>query len=1049
MTVKTISGAYPGGFTLGAKYSGLILTTTATVGGPGVDVVGNAYVENYGKIAVTGGAVGLYMNKGGTIINEGGGTISGNNAIQSSSAATVSLVNFGAISAASDGVVFFGGGSVTNLGMIYAASYGIDGAGGVYNFGTIGAAITGVSLSTGSVGNYGSIGGGKYGIVAFGAAAVSNHGTVGYSEGKVGVDLQKGGSLVNGYTNRPGDLIYGLTGVEAYAAAVKNYGTITGLGGSGTAGVILTNGATLANGTASDRSALIEGYNTGLAIDSSASRVTNFGTIECTGTLSQPAVYVQGGLLTNGGVGDTTATVKGQEAVVVVSQGTVSNLGSITGTGLFSGDYGILFDGGGRLTNGSAANHAARVTGYGGVEVTGAAGSVNNYGAIAALGVYQTGVALGDGGEITNGALNDTGAAISGYVGVTLVAGGSVTNFGTIGGAAARGGIEMTAGGSLTNGAATDQSARIEGLYSVYAESGALTVTNFGSIVGLGATGAISNTVGARVTNGSAGDSLALIQGSIGVQLGGAGTVVNYATIQGLAAAGVSQAGGSVTNGSSTDRTAMVEGSTGVEIAGASGTVSNFGVILGWGTRYAAGVYLTAGGRVTNGGGADRSALIEGQNGILCNASATVSNFGSVQGDGGTGVDLLGGGSLVNGSLNNAGARISGVLGVTASGASIANFGTITGLSDADGYGVRLLGGSSLTNGAAGHAPAVIQGYTGLYAYGANTTVTNFGTIAGLGGGVAVDFYGSSSHDTLVVEAGCDFQGAVLGGGGTLDLASGSGTISSFGTAVLTVSGSMAATTFQGFDTVVVASGATFTDGGAVTLAVGQTVQSAGILTLGGSGKNSIVSSGLIETTGTGVLTLAGAVINSGTLGANGGTLAATGAVTGKGVASINGGTLDMTSTFNQAVTFAGATGVLELAQSQTYTANITGFSKTGGTSLDLGDIGFVSSSEATFSGAKTGGVLTVTDGTHTAHINLKGNYLGSTFIASSDGHGGTIVIDPKAKVDVGPVSIAPAPAFIAAMSSLRDSAAHAPVHAGAACPAREPTLAYPRVAIA
>ena len=38
---------------------------------------------------------------------------------------------------------------------------------------------------------------------------------------------------------------------------------------------------------------------------------------------------------------------------------------------------------------------------------------------------------------------------------------------------------------------------------------------------------------------------------------------------------------------------------------------------------------------------------------------------------------------------------------------------------------------------------------------------------------------------------------------------------------------------------------------------------------------------------------------------------------------------------------------------------------------------------------------LTVTDGTHTANIALLGNYLASTFVASSDGHGGTLVVDP------------------------------------------------------
>jgi hypothetical protein len=51
------------------------------------------------------------------------------------------------------------------------------------------------------------------------------------------------------------------------------------------------------------------------------------------------------------------------------------------------------------------------------------------------------------------------------------------------------------------------------------------------------------------------------------------------------------------------------------------------------------------------------------------------------------------------------------------------------------------------------------------------------------------------------------------------------------------------------------------------------------------------------------------------------------------------------------------------------------------------------------------GGMLTVTDGTHTARITLKGNSLGSAFVASSDGSGGTDVIRPE---DGGRVRRAP-----------------------------------------
>ena len=98
----------------------------------------------------------------------------------------------------------------------------------------------------------------------------------------------------------------------------------------------------------------------------------------------------------------------------------------------------------------------------------------------------------------------------------------------------------------------------------------------------------------------------------------------------------------------------------------------------------------------------------------------------------------------------------------------------------------------------------------------------------------------------------------MLGAGGTLDLLSGTGTITGLFAAGgnVTVSGSMARTTFQNFGTVVISAGATFTDKGVVKTAAGQTVDDAGTLNLSGTAKNT--NAGLIETTGAGVLTIAG-----------------------------------------------------------------------------------------------------------------------------------------------------------------------------------------------
>jgi hypothetical protein len=75
----------------------------------------------------------------------------------------------------------------------------------------------------------------------------------------------------------------------------------------------------------------------------------------------------------------------------------------------------------------------------------------------------------------------------------------------------------------------------------------------------------------------------------------------------------------------------------------------------------------------------------------------------------------------------------------------------------------------------------------------------------------------------------------------------------------------------------------------------------------------------------------------------------------------------------------------------------VIGLSHAGTNSLDLRDITFTSGvTKATYSGTTASGTLTVTDGTHTAHIKLVGDYTtAGAFTLSSDGHGGTKVVDP------------------------------------------------------
>jgi hypothetical protein len=165
------------------------------------------------------------------------------------------------------------------------------------------------------------------------------------------------------------------------------------------------------------------------------------------------------------------------------------------------------------------------------------------------------------------------------------------------------------------------------------------------------------------------------------------------------------------------------------------------------------------------------------------------------------------------------------------------------------------------------------------------------------------------------------------------------------------------------------------------------------------TGAHNVVNSGTIISTGGGGIAIDGGVKNSGLLEVTKGVLLVKGAVSGAGEVRIKGGAADFAGSFSESVTFTpDASGVLELADAAAYHGTISGFSKTGTTALDLDDIIFASgSTRASFSGTTASGVLTVTDGTHTAKIALKGDYVASAWSLGSDGHGGTRVVDPTA----------------------------------------------------
>ena len=92
-------------------------------------------------------------------------------------------------------------------------------------------------------------------------------------------------------------------------------------------------------------------------------------------------------------------------------------------------------------------------------------------------------------------------------------------------------------------------------------------------------------------------------------------------------------------------------------------------------------------------------------------------------------------------------------------------------------------------------------------------------------------------------------------------------------------------------------------------------------------------------------------------------------------------------------MTFSGS-GTLQLDQPGTFTGAVAGL--VAQDSIDLPGIGFGATTTLAFSenNTRTGGILTVTDGTHAAAIALLGTYMASTLITGADGHGGTLVTE-------------------------------------------------------
>ena len=791
----------------GSITSGVTLTNNGTIDGE-VSLTGGAYLTNAStgtisassKAAVyaSGGAVtlanagsiydsnyaGVLLQDGGLVVNQLGGTISGNTvAIYSlylGAAATV--INAGSI-ASQYGIALFAGGAITNQssGTIAGQKDGIwtdNQPSTVVNAGRItGSAGVGFGVylnSGGAVTNQsgGTISGGKWGVLGQNGATVINAGTI---TGKYGVELRDtSGTLINaGYIagtvaavlfhsyagNRlvvdPGATFsgavnggntIGATNVSTLElASGASAGTLSGLGSQfyNFAQTTIDPGATWYLDGSNTLVAGATLLSSGTLIDAGA--FTNQSTIGFALTLANAAY------LTNAS-GATITGSSGQVGVFGIYDGieTVVNAGYIAGA---SGQYGVFLSGGGSVTNLAGGT----IVGYQGVQVgLGGPGTVVNAGSI--YGTVGNAIQLQSGGSVTN----EAGGTIVGPQGVELNAAGTVINYGGI---TANGhgeyGVALYDGGSVTNQAG----GTIAGYHGVVVHVGASTVVNAGVISGAYTAIRLASGYANRLVF----DPGAVFNGTVdgGNTIGAAYTSTlelasasSVGTLNGLGSQFINFANVDVDIGATWTLTASP----------VYGTLTNAGTI---GSE----ITLAPGATLTN----KATGTIAPPSGYYAiygtNAGpATVVNYGDIgSGVASTAIQMQGGGAITNLS----GGIISGSawgVSVNNGAGTVVNAGSISGNVD----GIELYGGGVVTNESGG---SIYGGNFGLYVYNGAGTLTNAGTISSVR-------FEAGFNNRLVVDPGASFSGNVDGGNtlgatvaSTLELASGTiaGTLSGLG----------------------------------------------------------------------------------------------------------------------------------------------------------------------------------------------------------------------------------------------------------------------------
>ncbi len=579
---------------------------------------------------------------------------------------------------------------------------------------------------------------------------------------------------------------------------------------------------------------------TSFAITGQIGTVINSGTVRSTGTYA--AIYLYTATLINHGTVDST-----YRGVDIRSLGSVNNTGTIIG-----GRWGISGEHLATITNsgtvqssgngiqlfvGGAITNSAAIIGLNGLAISGATGTVDNTGTITAS--YGTGVRLDSGGTITNAA---GGAILEGgdYVAVAINGGpGRIVNAGTIQGYVGIAGdstgmtvvnsgtIIGTSGTAIAFGTGNDRLQLLPGALAItgLVDGGGgadklefLSAASAGTLTGTGAT--FSGFHAATIDTGAAWTIAGTTTLATGTTLADLGTLIVAGSLTSGAAITAPQstglrllpgasftnlAGGALSLAASNYNTydPVIRGS-----AGGPSTITNLGTIR----NGQAGIYLPAGGTITNGATNTTTALIYAHDGVAngFGTTASVINYGTIIGNyaGATGahraLDLLNG-IVTNGAPGSTAALLVGGVGVmfqeTLS--VLRNFGTIHG-TYSSGIGVDIYygrGGTVINGG-------TIIGTDAAISFG---TATRFGAV----GGNLVQLYPGS---TLIGQV------RAPGPGNRLQLSALPGSAAQIGTI------SAIGTSFTGFGTITVDPGAAWQLNGSSALGIGVTLSNAGTL---------------------------------------------------------------------------------------------------------------------------------------------------------------------------------------------------------------------------